>query len=69
MKGGPAARLTFLWQEHPNLHRTLPMKKLRLLLLVAVASLGMNACTVSPTAPDDCTPDAQDCPIKPVGGN
>ena len=44
------------------------MKKLRFLLLIAVASLGLNACSVTPTAPDDCDPDIEDC-VKPVSGS
>lgn len=47
------------------------MKKLRLILLIAVASLGVNACTASPTAPDDCDSEYQECGfgIKPTSGS
>ena len=44
------------------------MKKLRLVLAIALVSLGVNACTASPMAPDDCDPDVEDC-IKPGSGN
>ncbi|MGD2068396.1 MAG: hypothetical protein PVI57_06900 [Gemmatimonadota bacterium] len=46
------------------------MKKLRLVLFIAVATLGFNACTTSPVAPDDdCNPEVQDCGIKPTSGS
>lgn len=49
------------------------MKKLRLLLAVAIATFGLNACAGSPTAFEneepECNPEVQDCGIKPVTGN
>ena len=48
------------------------MRKLRFVLAVAIATLGINACTGSPIAPDDgddCNPDVEDCIIKPVSGS
>lgn len=44
------------------------MKKLRLVLAIALVSFGVSACSTSPFAPDDCDPDIEDC-IKPVSGN
>lgn len=66
--GGESPRPVPLRERHPN-RKNVSMKKLRLILAIALVSLGVNACTGSPLALDDCDPDVEDCEIKPVTGN
>jgi len=48
------------------------MRKLRLMLSVAVAALAVSACSPSPTGLEDCPPDQESCEedetIKPTVG-
>ncbi len=44
-----------------------PMKKLRLLLSVAMVSLALGACSSSPMGVDDCDPNNPECSLHNPG--